>query len=103
MGDVVNFIYAFAAACAFALGGLGALIMSLSKRHTRVARGFIIASAFPLFLLPITFGWTYPSRLIGLTVAALSSFALGIIYYVGISVLSDYLKRGRNPPKRLNS
>ena len=100
MGEMVDYIYATAGAAAVALGGLGGLIMSLSRRHTRVARGFVIASAFPLFLMPITFAWTYPYPLIGFPVAGLSSFVFAMIYSVGISVLNDHLNRADKTSNR---
>lgn len=92
MAEVANYIYIFGPICAGALIGFGALIVTLSPQHLKLARGFFLLSAIPVFLVPITFGYTASSAVIGLITAAASAFALGMIYYAGIWILDEHIK-----------
>jgi hypothetical protein len=92
MAEVANYIYGFAAVCGAALAAFGGIIMTLSPQHTRLARGFVIFSAIPVFLMPITFGCSASSPIIGLTVAGVSAFVVGMIYYIGIAILDAHIK-----------
>ena len=93
MAEVANYVYIFGPLCWAALVGFGGLVVTLSTQHLRLARGFFVLSAIPLSAVPITFGWSAHSSTIGLTVAGLSAFALGTIYYAGIWILNEYVNR----------
>jgi len=91
MAELANYIYILASSCWGVIAAFGALIVTLSPQHIRLARGFFLLSALPLFAVPITFGCTASSTILGLSVAALSAFVLGAVYYVGISILNAHL------------
>jgi hypothetical protein len=78
--------------CGVLLVGIGALVVTISTQRLRQARVWFVLSALPFFVVPITFGWTARSPTIGLTVAAISAFILGMIYYGVISILTEHIK-----------
>lgn len=92
MSEVANYIYVVGPLGWAVIAGFGGLVVTLSPQHIRIARAFFLFSAFPLFAVPITFGCTASSGIVGLPIAAGSAFFLGMIYYVGISVLNEHLK-----------
>jgi hypothetical protein len=92
MAEIANFVFVIGPLSWAVLAGFGGLVVTLSPQHLRLARGFFLFSALPLFAVPITFGCTASSAAIGLPVATVSVFILAIIYHVGISVLNEHLK-----------
>lgn len=100
MAEVANYIYGFAAVCGAVLVAFGGLIVTLSTGHLRLARGFFLASALPLFALPITFGVTGSSPAWALALAAISAFVLAMIYYIGLSILNEHLKHADKASER---
>jgi hypothetical protein len=103
MVEVASYVYVFGPLCWAALAAFGGLIVTLSTQHLRIARGFFIVSAIPMFLVPITFGYVASSAVIGLATACLSAFALGMIYYIGIGILSDHIHHADQDSKSKNS
>jgi hypothetical protein len=63
---------------------------------------FFLFSALPLTAVPITFGCTTSSAVLGLPVVGMSAFVLGMIYYVGIAILDGHLKNADKAPKARN-
>jgi hypothetical protein len=92
MDEVATYIYVFAPVCGALLAGIGALVVTVSSQRLRQARACFVLSALPLFLVPITFGWTAHAPFVGLAVASTSGFVLGMIYYWGISILNEHIK-----------
>jgi len=100
MGEIASYVYTVGPLCWAALVGFGGLIVTLSTQHLRLARAFFLLSALPIFAVPITFGYTASSALVGLSVAAVSAFIFGMIYYVGISILNDHLSHADKAAKK---
>ena len=100
MDEVANYIYTIGPLCWAVLAAFGGLIVALSSQHLRLARGFFVFSALPLFAVPITFGYRASSAAIGLSAATASAFVLAVIYYLGISVLNEHLKHADKASKK---
>jgi hypothetical protein len=100
VAEITNYIYTLGPLGWAVLAGFGGLVVALSPQHVRLARGFFILSALPLFTVPITFGCTASSAAVGLPIATVSAFLLTMIYYVGISVLNEHLKYADKAPKK---
>jgi hypothetical protein len=103
VAEIANYIYIAGPLCWAVIAAFGGLIVTLSTHHLRLARGFFLASALPLFAVPITFGWTASSPVVGLSIAAVSAFILAMVYYIGIAVLNEHMKNaGKAPRKRVS-
>jgi hypothetical protein len=100
VAEIANYIYTVGPLGWAVLVCFGGLAMTLSPQHARLARGFFLLSALPLFAVPITFGCTASSAAIGLPIATVSAFLLAMIYYVGISVLNEHLRYADKAPKK---
>jgi hypothetical protein len=103
VAEITNYIYTVGPLGWAVLAGFGSLVVTLSPQHVRLARGFFLLSALPLFAVPITFGCTASSAAIGLPIATVSAFLLAMIYSVGISVLNEHLKHADKTPKKRSS
>jgi len=99
MAEVANYVYVFGPLCWAVLAVFGGLVVTLSTQHARLARGFFILSAIPLFLVPVAFGVTAVSGAVGLIIAALSAFVLGMTYYIGIWILNEHMDRADRDSK----
>jgi hypothetical protein len=103
VAEITNYIYTVGPLGWAVLAGFGGLVVALSPQHVRLARGFFLLSALPLFAVPITFGCIASSAAIGLPIATLSAFLLAMIYSIGISVLNEHLKHADKASKKRSS
>lgn len=89
MAEATEYIYVLAGVLGALAIGVGRLVVTVSPLQIRHARIWFLASALPLFAVPVTFGMTEPNRVVGLIGAALGAFFLALVYYAANVFLND--------------
>jgi hypothetical protein len=92
MDEFPGYIYVYTPVLAALLAVFGGVVLTISTKRLRQARIWLSLSALPLLLIPITYGWSARSSGLGIFVAAISAFLLGMIYYAGISFINEHIK-----------